>query len=74
MARDIAKTNDYAISCKFRKKVEMLFAYLKRILGFRRLRLREPYGIRGEFHFAATAQILRKLAKLIPARKTPQLA
>ena len=33
MARDIAKTEDYAISCKLRKKVEMLFAHLKRILG-----------------------------------------
>jgi hypothetical protein len=49
-----------------RKKVEMLFAHLKRILGLRRLRLRGPCGARDEFHLAATAQNLRKLAKLIP--------
>jgi len=48
------------------KKVEMLFAHLKRILGLDRLRLRGPCGARDEFHLAATAQNLRKLAKLIP--------
>lgn len=65
-ARAIAKTIDYAISCKLRKKVEMLFAHLKRILGLSRLRLRGPNGARDEFHLAATAQNLRKLAKLLP--------
>ncbi len=66
VARKIAQTVDYAISCKLRKKVEMLFAHLKRILGLGRLRLRGPCGVRDEFHLAATAQNLRKLAKLIP--------
>lgn len=65
-ARAIAQTPDYAISCKLRKKVEMLFAHLKRILGLNRLRLRGPSGARDEFHLAATAQNLRKLAKLLP--------
>ena len=32
MARDIARTDEYAVSRKLRKKVEMLFAHLKRIL------------------------------------------
>jgi hypothetical protein len=36
-ARDIAKTKQYAISMRLRKKVEMLFAHLKRILGLGRL-------------------------------------
>ena len=67
VARAIAQTTQYAISCKLRKKVEMLFAHLKRILGLGRLRLRGPCGARDEFHLAATAQNLRKLAKLIPA-------
>lgn len=49
-----------------RKKVEMLFAHLKRILGLGRLRLRGPCGVRDEFTLAATAQNLRKLAKLKP--------
>lgn len=65
-ARAIAQTTDYAISCKLRKKGEMLFAHLKRILGLNRLRLRGPSGARDEFHLAATAQNLRKLAKLVP--------
>jgi len=66
MARDIAKTEEYAVSRRQRKKVEMLFAHLKRILGLSRLRLRGPNGARDEFHLAAAAQNLRKLAKLIP--------
>jgi hypothetical protein len=32
-ARAIAKTEAYAVSCRERKKVEMLFAHLKRILS-----------------------------------------
>jgi transposase len=66
MARDIAATDAYVTSRRERKKVEMLFAHLKRILKLDRLRLRGPNGARDEFHLAATAQNLRKLAKLIP--------
>lgn len=65
-AREIAKTDAYVTSRRERKKVEMLFAHLKRILKLDRLRLRGPCGARDEFHLAATAQNLRKLAKLIP--------
>src|SRR5271170_1814841 len=65
-ARVIAKTEAYAVSPRERKKVEMLFAHLKRILGLGRLRLRGPSGAKDEFLLAATAQNLRKLAKLIP--------
>lgn len=66
LAREIAKTDAYVTSRRERKKVEMLFAHLKRILRLDRLRLRGPQGVRDEFHLAATAQNLRKLAKLIP--------
>ena len=66
MARDITKTDAYAVSMRQRKKVEMLFAHLKRIMKLDRLRLRGPNGARDEFLIAATAQNLRKLAKLIP--------
>ena len=66
MARDIAATDAYVTSRRERKKVEMLFAHLKRILRLDRLRLRGPNGARDEFHLAATAQNLRKLAMLIP--------
>ena len=59
-ARAIAKTEAYAVSCRERKKVEMLFAHLKRILRLGRLRLRGPSGAKDEFLLAATAQNLRK--------------
>ena len=65
-ARDIAKTDAYVTSRRERKKVEMLFAHLKRILKLDGLRLRGPNGARDEFLLAATAQNLRKLAKLVP--------
>ena len=66
LARKIAKTEAYTASRRQRKKVEMLFAHLKRILKLSRLRLRGPCGAKDEFLLAATAQNLRKLAKLIP--------
>jgi hypothetical protein len=66
VARAIAATDAYVTSRRERKKVEMLLAHLKRILKLDRLRLRGPCGARDEFLLAATAQNLRKLAKLIP--------
>lgn len=74
MARDIAATDAYVTSRRERKKVEMLFAHLKRILKLDRLRLRGPCGARDEFLLAATAQNLRKMAKLMPAGAQPQAA
>jgi transposase len=69
-ARDVAracgKTKAYAQSRHDRKKVEMLFAHLKRILRLVRLRLRGPSGAKFEFTLAAIAQNLRRLAKLAP--------
>jgi hypothetical protein len=66
VARGIARTEAYVTSRRERKKIEMLFAHLKRILRLDRLRLRGPCGAHDEFLLAATAQNLRKLAKLIP--------
>ena len=69
-ARDVARalygTPAFEQSRRERKRVEMLFAHLKRILKLGRLRLRGPCGARDEFLLAATAQNLRKLAKLRP--------
>jgi len=73
LARVIAKSWEGHASRRLRKKVEMLFAHLKRILKLDRLRLRGPNGAHDEFLLAATAQNLRKLAKLIPIPK-PQPA
>jgi hypothetical protein len=69
MARRIARSWEGQVSRRLRKKVEMLFAHLKRILKLDRLRLRGPNGAHDEFLLAATAQNLRKLAKLIPVSK-----
>lgn len=66
LARELSLTDAYVDSQRRRKKVEMLFAHLMRIMKLDRLRLRGPNGAKDEFHLAATAQNLRKLAKLIP--------
>lgn len=65
VARDIARTEAYVTSRHERKKIEILFAHLKRILLLDRLRLRGPFGAQEEFLLAATVQNLQKLAKLI---------
>ena len=65
-ARELAKTDAYVTSSYARRKVEMLFAHLKRIMRLDRMRLRGPNGAKDEFLLAATVQNLRKLAKLVP--------
>jgi len=65
-ARSLAGSPAFEQSRRERKRVEMLFAHLKRILRLGRLRLRGPSGARTEFLLAATVQNLRKLAKLVP--------
>jgi transposase len=71
LARALAEEDEWLVSRRERKKVEMLFAHLKRILRLGRLRLRGPNGARDEFHLAAAAQNLRKLARLIPMPMQP---
>jgi transposase len=72
VARAVAKTRLYKQSRKDRKKVEMLFAHLKRIMKLDRLRLRGPTGAHDEFLLAATAQNLRRMAKrLCPSPPSP---
>jgi transposase len=70
VARALAKTEAFERSRRERKRVEMLFAHLKRILRLGRLRLRGPCGAQFEFTLAAIAQNLRRLAKLV-ARPPP---
>jgi len=64
-ARALANTQAFEQSRRDRKRVEMLFAHLKRILKLGRLRLRGPCGAHDEFTLAAIAQNLRRLAKLL---------
>src|SRR6476646_2383305 len=70
VARALAKTEAFEQSCRDRKRVEMLFAHLKRILRLGRLRLRGPRAAQDEFTLAAIAQNLRRLAKFV-ARPPP---
>jgi len=49
----------------------MLFAHLKRIPRLTLLRLRGPNGASDEFLLAATAQNLRRLARLRPMNEHP---
>jgi hypothetical protein len=70
VARTLATTDAFAQSRRDRKKVEMLFAHLKRILRLGRLRLRGPTGAQFEFTLAAIAQNLRRLAQFM-ARSPP---
>ena len=66
--RALANTEAFQQSRRERKKVEMRFAHMKRILKLDRLRLRGLSGARDEVLLTATAQNLRRLAKLLCRR------
>jgi transposase len=70
VARSFADTEAFEQSRCERKKIEMRFAHLKRILRLGRLRLRGPLGAQDEFVLAAIAQNLRRFASLV-ARPPP---
>ena len=65
VARAVAQQPSYRVTRRHRKKVEMLFAHMKRILKMDRLRLRGLSGARDEFLLTATAQNLRRMAKIL---------
>jgi len=70
-ARALRNTPEYLQSRKDRKKVEVLFAHMKRILRVNRLRLRGRSGARDEFLLAAIAQNLRRMAMTVPLCALP---
>jgi Transposase DDE domain len=72
VARSLAGTEAFERSRHERKRIEMRFAHLRRLLRIGRLRLRCPRGAQDEFVLAAIAQNLRRLAKLVT--KPPPLA
>jgi hypothetical protein len=63
--RALRGTEAFERSARERRKIELLFAHLKRNLNFRRLRLPGITGASDEFLLAATVQDLRKLARFI---------
>ena len=64
LARSLTETDAYQVARARRKKVEMLFAHMKRHLKMTRLRLRGLTGAAEEFLLTATAQNLKRLVKL----------
>src|SRR5579859_5783337 len=70
VARMLARTEAFAQSPRDRRKIDMLFAHLKRILRLSRLRLRGPSGVQFELTLARIAQNLRRFVKLV-ARSPP---
>lgn len=71
--RALANTQAFQQSRRERKKVEMRFAHMKRILRLDRFRLRGLSGVRDEVLLTATAQNLRRLVKLL-GRPPPSFA
>ena len=71
--RALANTEAFEVSRRERKKVEMRFAHMKRIHRLDRLRLRGLSGAKDEVLLTATAQNLRRLAKLL-CRSPPRAA
>ena len=65
IARNIMQSDEFEKSRHERKKVEMMFAHLKRILKLDRLRLRGLENAQDEFLLAATAQNFRRMAKVL---------
>jgi hypothetical protein len=63
--RALANTDAFRQSHRERKKVEMRFAHMKRVLGLDRLRLRGLSGARDELLLTTTAQNLKRLVKLL---------
>jgi transposase len=72
-AMALRSTEDFRHSRRLRRKVEMLFAHMKRHLRFTRLKLRGLAGAAEEFLLVATVQNLRRLVRLRPPdiMKTP---
>jgi hypothetical protein len=65
-ARAIAKTEAYAVSCRERKKVEMLFAHLSASSGSVDCASVARAAPKTSSYWPPPPKILRKLAKLIP--------
>ena len=70
-AYQVAKTPEFAIALKKRRKVEALFSELKNRIGLRRLRLRRLKFVREQFYLAAAAQNLKRLMRYLSFRPEP---
>ena len=70
----MAKTPEFAVARRKRRKVEALFSELKNLIGLRRLRLRRIKFVREQFYLAAVAQSLKRLVRFLNMRAQPAMA
>ena len=73
-AYEVAKTPEFAVALRRRRKVEALFSELKNQIGLRRLRLRRIKFVREQFYLAAVAQNLKRLARFLKMTAQPTMA
>src|SRR6266480_3335627 len=73
-AEEVAKTPEFAVALRKRRKVEALFSELKNLIGLRRLRLRRIKFVREQFYLAAVAQNLKRLVRFLNMRAQPAMA
>ena len=73
-ADEVAKTPEFAVALRKRRKVEALFSELKNRIGLRRLRLRRIKFVREQFYLAAVAQNLKRLVRFLNMRAQPAMA
>jgi transposase len=73
-ADDVAKTPEFAVALRKRRKVEALFSELKNLIGLRRLRLRRIKFVREQFYLAAVAQNLKRLVRFLNMKAQPTMA
>jgi len=73
-AYEVAKTPEFAVALRQRRKVEALFSELKNQIGLRRLRLRRIKFVREQFYLAAVAQNLKRLVRFLNMRAQPAMA
>ena len=70
-AYELAKTPEFAVARRERRKVEALFSELKNQVGLRRLRLRRMKFVREQFYLGAVAQNLKRLVRFLSVRPEP---
>ena len=73
-AYEVAKTPQFAVALRQRRKVEALFSELKNQIGLRRLRLRRIKFVREQFYLAAVAQNLKRLVRFLNRTAQPTMA
>jgi transposase len=73
-ARDIAKTNEYALSQKLRKRIEHVFAEAKQWHGLGRARHRSLTSMQQQAYLTATVQNIKRLVSYFHRKTTKAVA